>query len=249
MLAERREALLDLSLNHLPAAIARLERLRREQAARGVRHPYFSAIPDLVECYVRAGSPSMGAELVADFAEVAGPAAPPTAYAAIPAYRALLADPHAYEALFEESIALDEKTGMHFFKARTLLCLGERLRRDRRRVDARVALRAAGDIFQRLEAEPWLRRVELELAATGEVLGPRAAMASSSSRRRSCRSRCWWPRADATRTWPPSCSCRSEPWSSTSARFSASWASSRERPWPPGSPRLAASGPYRSRLL
>ncbi|BEP15641.1 LuxR family transcriptional regulator [Acidothermaceae bacterium B102] len=178
MLVERREALLDLSLNQLPEAIARLERLHGEQQASATRHPYFSAIPDLVEAYVRSGQPERAPALVAEFGEFAGPGAPPTAYARYLRSQALVAGPDGYEALFEESIALDTETGMDFFKARTLLCLGERLRRDRRRVDARRVLRVAGEIFEQLEAGGWLKRADAELAATGEVLGPRTALAS-----------------------------------------------------------------------
>jgi len=40
---------------------------------------------------------------------------------------------------------------MPFAKARTALCYGERLRRDGRRVQARVQLRAAIQVFERLQ--------------------------------------------------------------------------------------------------
>lgn len=65
-------------------------------------------------------------------------------------------------------LALDTMTGMHFFRARTLLCFGERLRRDRRRKDARERLRAALEVFDELDARPWAERAAAELVATGE---------------------------------------------------------------------------------
>ena len=52
---------------------------------------------------------------------------------------------------------------MVFQHARTLLCYGERLRRARRRRDARVQLRAAAEIFDRLDARPWAERAQAEL--------------------------------------------------------------------------------------
>jgi len=55
--------------------------------------------------------------------------------------RALVAEDDEYRGLFEQSVALDLETGMDFLRARTLLCYGERLRRDRHRVMARVMLR------------------------------------------------------------------------------------------------------------
>ena len=46
---------------------------------------------------------------------------------------------------------------------------GECLRRERRRTDARVHLRAALELFRTLGAVPWTERAEAELRATGET--------------------------------------------------------------------------------
>jgi len=54
---------------------------------------------------------------------------------------------------------------------------GEWLRRERRRTDARVHLRAAIDGFRRLGAVPWAERAEAELRATGETVRKRDASA------------------------------------------------------------------------
>jgi DNA-binding CsgD family transcriptional regulator len=54
-----------------------------------------------------------------------------------------------------------------FELARTQLCFGERLRRARRRVDARAELEAAHATFNALGAALWARRAEQELAAAG----------------------------------------------------------------------------------
>jgi DNA-binding NarL/FixJ family response regulator len=55
-----------------------------------------------------------------------------------------------------------------FERARTELCFGERLRRARRRSEAREPLRAALARFESLEATPWIDRTTAELRATGE---------------------------------------------------------------------------------
>ncbi len=61
----------------------------------------------------------------------------------------------AYDAHFQKAISLQERPAHAFQHARTLLCYGERLRRARRRRDARVQLQAAIEIFDRLDARPW----------------------------------------------------------------------------------------------
>ena len=104
-------------------------------------------------------------------------AAAPTA-----ARRALLARCEALleqrnpEEAFGEAIALG--SGLPpMQRARTELLYGEWLRRERRRADARVHLRAAIDIFRRLGAVPWAERAEAELRATGETARKRDASA------------------------------------------------------------------------
>ena len=56
---------------------------------------------------------------------------------------------------------------MPFEQARTLLCEGEALRRSRHPAAARLPLRHALTIFNRLGARPWAARAMIELDATG----------------------------------------------------------------------------------
>ena len=56
-----------------------------------------------------------------------------------------------------------------FDRARTELLYGEWLRRDRRRIDARVHLRSALDDFEQLGVTPWADRARAELRASGET--------------------------------------------------------------------------------
>ena len=75
---------------------------------------------------------------------------------------------------FQEALELHPEHDP-FGRARTRLCLGERLRRAGRRIDARAELRAAHDGFEQLGAHVWAERAAAELRATGERLGRRQA--------------------------------------------------------------------------
>ena len=86
--------------------------------------------------------------------------------------------PEAAEAHFQRALELHEEderraaglAGRPFNRARTRLAYGEFLRRSRRRVDARVHLRAALDTFEDLRAKPWAERAATELRASGETV-------------------------------------------------------------------------------
>ena len=73
-----------------------------------------------------------------------------------------------YEREFQTALALYGEE-MAFERARTLLALGMRRRRSRRRADARAALHEALSYFERGGAEPWAHQAQAELRATGEM--------------------------------------------------------------------------------
>src|SRR5207248_8751567 len=56
---------------------------------------------------------------------------------------------------------------------------GERLRRSRRRKEARSILRSAIERFERLGAAPWAERANGELRASGETVQPGAVIATN----------------------------------------------------------------------
>jgi ATP/maltotriose-dependent transcriptional regulator MalT len=80
--------------------------------------------------------------------------------------RGLLAPATRFDAEFAAALRLHETLTLPFEDARTRLCYGERLRRARRRADARPLLRSALESFQHLGATPWAERARRELAAT-----------------------------------------------------------------------------------
>ncbi len=170
LLAERREALLDLGLGNFEKAAVRLEAALASTRLHGIEHPFHSPVPDLVEVYVRSGRLDEARGVAPEFLDRVGPLAPPLPRARALRITGLLAPGPEYDAAFTESAEIDLSLGLVFHAARTMLCHGERLRRDRRRVEARVRLHSALDIFQRLEAAPWVARCEGELAASGAAV-------------------------------------------------------------------------------
>ena len=167
--ARRSRALLDLGRGRLEEAITRYEGLRKLAADAGIAHPYYSTIPDLIEAYARAGAVDRAQALVPEFvAHVPGRANPQSAARAA---RCLgLTAVGDFDTPFREAIALHERGDVVFQHARTHLAYGERLRRAQRRRDARVQLRGAAEIFDRLDARPWAERARAELRASGETL-------------------------------------------------------------------------------
>jgi DNA-binding CsgD family transcriptional regulator len=89
---------------------------------------------------------------------------------AVAAYgRALLSDDAHAQEQFEQAIRHADAAARRFDQARIHLGYGEYLRRARRRVDARVHLRTALDVFDDLGATRWATRAEHELRASGET--------------------------------------------------------------------------------
>jgi DNA-binding NarL/FixJ family response regulator len=84
--------------------------------------------------------------------------------------RGLVAEDDTFASCLTHALALHADAACPFETARTHLVFGERLRRARRRRDARHELRAALEIFQRLDARVWAQRARQELAATGETV-------------------------------------------------------------------------------
>jgi DNA-binding NarL/FixJ family response regulator len=167
--ARRALALLDLGRGRLEEAITRYEGVRRLAADSGIAHPYYSPIPELIEAYARVGAMDQARALLPEFlAHVPGQANPQSAARAARCRGIAAADD--FDAYFLEAIALHERGDVVFQHARTHLAYGERLRRAQRRRDARVQLRAAAEIFDRLDARPWAERARAELRASGETV-------------------------------------------------------------------------------
>jgi DNA-binding NarL/FixJ family response regulator len=134
--------------------------------------------PDLIEALARAGRREDALELLDEFEAAAESSLSTWALGAAARCRGLLTD-DSFEADFARAIELHEELGAPFEIARTELCLGERLRRTRRRKEARSVLRAAIERFERLGASPWAERANNELRASGETVQPGAVIATN----------------------------------------------------------------------
>jgi DNA-binding CsgD family transcriptional regulator/tetratricopeptide (TPR) repeat protein len=122
---------------------------------------------DLVEALVRVDRPEEAAPVLAELeagAELTGGA---WAGAAVHRCRALVGPPEEVDAHLEAALAGHADPAMPFEAARTRLAVGERLRRARRRADARVPLAAAHEAFYAMGARGWAARSASELVAAG----------------------------------------------------------------------------------
>jgi DNA-binding CsgD family transcriptional regulator len=124
---------------------------------------------DLAEALARAGKYDRCTRILGwlnERAEASGLAYPRAA--ACRAQGILAARPDDAQRLFGESLAaLDDVGPIAFERARTLLCCGEAMRRNRRPVAARESLHEAFMLFESLGARPWAARTRAELAASG----------------------------------------------------------------------------------
>lgn len=123
--------------------------------------------PDLVEALVRVGRRDEAERALARLEEGAARTGGSWANAVAGRGRLLLAGEGEVDAIGAEALRWHARVDMPFERARTELLLGERLRRSRRRADARERLEQALPVLERLGAEPWAQRARTELRATG----------------------------------------------------------------------------------
>jgi DNA-binding CsgD family transcriptional regulator len=162
--------LLHLGLGRWEDAARWLEDMTSAPPGAGHRYVVLRALPDLVEAAVRADRADVAESAAAQFAGYARQGATDWQTALAARCSALVTrDPDAKEKLLSEALAFHDRDPRPFAHARTLLLLGEHLRRERRRVEARPQLRAATETFERLGAAPWENRARAELRATGET--------------------------------------------------------------------------------
>jgi DNA-binding CsgD family transcriptional regulator len=161
-------AQLDLALGRFDEALVRL--LALEEIRPGFGHPMVPLMTswDRVEAAVRCERPDVAERSIERFAVWA--AATPSGWATsvLEDCRALAGPPDEAEAHFEAAVER-LASARPLDRARVHLHYGEHLRRERRRIDARVHLRAALEGFERLAAVPWADRARRELRATGET--------------------------------------------------------------------------------
>jgi DNA-binding CsgD family transcriptional regulator len=127
------------------------------------------AAAELVEAAVRSGDHDVAADALRRLAERTTPSGTDWARGVEARSRALLSDDDAAERLYLESIERLGNTRIRTELARSHLLYGEWLRRERRRVDARIQLRIALDMLDAMGMDAFAERTRRELRATGET--------------------------------------------------------------------------------
>jgi DNA-binding CsgD family transcriptional regulator len=168
-LAAYARALLGNGLGRYPAALAAAAEATG-RADLGVTGPLLS---ELVEAAARTGDLPAADGARARLAEWTREAGTPWALGT-QATADALAGPHAEaEARYVEAVARFTESRLDLPLARAELLLGEWLRRENRRADARRHLRTAHEMFSTMGADGFRARAARELAATGETVRKR----------------------------------------------------------------------------
>jgi DNA-binding CsgD family transcriptional regulator len=128
------------------------------------------SLPELVEAATRTGERALAEEALARLAEVTRPAGGDWALGVLALAEAQLCDGDDAERRYADAIERFERGGMPLLEGRARLLYGEVLRRQQRRVDARVQLRAAHELLRGCGAAGFAARAARELGATGETL-------------------------------------------------------------------------------
>lgn len=123
---------------------------------------------ELTEAAVRVGKVEVAEDAVRRLESGAGASGTDWGLGVFAAARALLADGAEADALFKESLDRLGRTRVGVQLARTHLCYGEWLRRQKQRTSARRHLNIAYDMFTKMGAHAFADRARRELIATGE---------------------------------------------------------------------------------
>jgi DNA-binding CsgD family transcriptional regulator/tetratricopeptide (TPR) repeat protein len=158
-------ALLDLGHGRYDAALGRMEDRWRSWRYSSA---WIRSTADHLEAAVRAGEPGVARRLLGELEEHAERLLDPYAPAIIAYCRALAGEADEAEAHFAAALRPAPGGERPFERARTLLAYGQWLRREHRKAEARVRLRAALEIFGRSGADLWVSRAQNELRATGD---------------------------------------------------------------------------------
>jgi DNA-binding CsgD family transcriptional regulator len=132
-------------------------------------------LPELVEAAARAGDRPTAVLALERLAERSSLSTTPWARGIEARSRALVSQGPDADALYREAIDQLGRSRVLVHHARAHLIYGEWLRRERRRVEARVQLNVALDLLEKMGATAFAERARRELAATGEIVRRRTA--------------------------------------------------------------------------
>jgi DNA-binding CsgD family transcriptional regulator len=132
------------------------------------------ALAELVEACARSGNSDLAAESLERLVEAPSASGTDWGLGIVARSRALVSDEEAAGTLYLEAITRLGRTPLRPELARSHLVYGEWLRRENRRMDARVELRTAYEMFASFGAEAFAERTRRELLATGEKVRKRS---------------------------------------------------------------------------
>jgi DNA-binding CsgD family transcriptional regulator len=168
--AEFVSAILFNGLGRYDRALASAQRAA-EEAPQLYVSPW--ALTELVEAAVRSGEPDVAAGALERVMAATAPSGTDWGLGIQARCQALVSEGTSAERLHREAIERLTRTRWRPDLARAHLLYGEWLRRENRRVDARVQLRAAHDQFASIGMEAFADRAGAELQATGEKVRKR----------------------------------------------------------------------------
>jgi len=128
------------------------------------------ALPELVEAATRTGKSALAEEAMERLSAMTAIEGADWAAGLEARCRALVSDREDAERWYAEAIDRLRRTPLRPDLARAQLLYGEWLRRENRRVDARLQLRVAHDTFLEMGADAFAERARRELVATGETI-------------------------------------------------------------------------------
>ena len=172
--AEWVSAILFNGLGRYDRALASAQRAAEEKAHHHVT-PW--ALTELIEAAARTARPDLAAGALERVMVATAPCSTDWGRGMQARCRALLSEGESAERLHREAIERLARTRRLPELARAHLLYGEWLRRENRRVDARVQLRAAHDQFASIGMEAFAERARGELLATGEKVRERTVEA------------------------------------------------------------------------
>jgi DNA-binding CsgD family transcriptional regulator/tetratricopeptide (TPR) repeat protein len=157
------------------------EALRSARATQGITEPWISvwALPELVEAAVRVGEVDAVGAALDRLVDATQPCGTEWASGVSARTRALVSEGDVAEQLYREAVERLGRTQLRTETARAHLLYGEWLRREGRRIDARVQLRAAHEMFALIGMEAFAERARRELMATGETVRKRTVDAAA----------------------------------------------------------------------
>src|SRR5207248_1269653 len=135
--------MLELGLGHPDEALRQLAACDAFLQEISISDPDLSPAPDIVDALARLGRVPEAREVARRYSAAAAAKGQPFALARAARAEALLAPDADFVARFESALRHHESTPDTFERARTQLYFGERLRRVRKRVEAREQLQAA----------------------------------------------------------------------------------------------------------